>query len=215
MSWVRPLAGIATAFLGYKFLVGDQANFHRAYANLKETQMVEEDHLSEALEHMGDGGSGHDTLNTWNHWLFNKSNFHFIRRPLIHLRQFGSMLWDNMIPLGLMGIGLTYGFNLSIGGVLSTAFRGLSGLFSGVRLVGGQIFGAMGELIRGAWPGLRPLLRLPNVGGAKGIMALTALGALGLYTLHKFKRVVTGEEQEERLNYLHSPYYNNNNPGAH
>src|SRR5438128_2590739 len=110
MSMLRPLVGIATAFLGYQFFLKDQFTHHNQEAGIHEAHMVEEDHLSEAIEHMGDGGSGYDRMNSWNHWLFDKSNFHFIRRPLVYLKQFGSMIWDNIIPIGLMTVGLTYGF---------------------------------------------------------------------------------------------------------
>lgn len=164
---------------------------------------VAEDYMHHAMEEFYDY-SGNDTLNGIKHKLFNPIRLHCITRPLTYIKGFASMIKDNLVPLGLMFLGLTYAFNgspLSIiaktGNILG---KGCTGMFIGLKAVGGAACKVIGSGLYSLWS------KSPSIAssGPKGILAGAAAIGIGLYALHRFKRELTGENQNEFFHGLKS-----------
>lgn len=198
--FVKGLA-LGAAAMGFGLLNG--ARRHEDYeAGLHVEHMVDDDHWHHTMETMGDY-SPYTGLNALKHKIFDPSIWHFIKRPWIHIKSYAGLFMDNLVPIGLMFVGLTYAFNGSILGNLSKMANLLG---RGGRLV----FNSLSQVGKSLWEltyRSMPHDLLPRIAKAipkdpKGILAVASAVGMGLYTMHLFKREVTGENHLDAMNYL-------------
>lgn len=191
---------IGGALLGLSLMSGER--HHAAiHASKHVHHMVEDDYMHHLLHSMEDY-SPYPWLNRLKHWLFHPANTHFIRRPLIHLQSYLGLVWDNLLPISLMTVGLTYAFNGTLIGVARTVGNALFKTAKGI----GTGFAQLGKAL---WTLSEPFrqnitFKIPQL-SPKGIVAVaTGLGLLG-YGMHKFKREITEENQLDTFNVLRPP----------
>lgn len=165
---------------------------------------MREDYLSHSREAFFDY-SGNETLTNIKHKLFNPQNTHFIRLPWIYVKGFARLVKDNLIPLGLMLVGLTYAFNGSLLGVFGKAGQGVATLGK----TGGSILGTVSKALAGvAYSGAKSLFgNMPSFAKLtpKSILAVVSAMSLGMYALHRFKRELTGENRSDFFDGLKPP----------
>lgn len=200
-SGILPKAiAIGGALLGLSLMQGER---HHAgiHAAKHEHHMIQDDYMEHMMHSMGDY-SPYPWLNRIKHWLFHPANTHFIRRPLIHLQSYFNLVWDNLLPIGLMTVGLTYAFNGSLIGVGRTVGNALFKIGKGI----GSGFAQLGKAL---WTLSEPFrnnfsFKLPQLSPKGIVAAATGLGLLG-YGMHKFKRELTEENQLDVFNALKPP----------
>ncbi len=196
---ISKIAAFGGAALGLT-MINDNRQLASQESTREEEQMFIDDSIEHMMEKMRDY-SGNETLTRIKHRLFEPGNFHFIRRPIIHVKHFIGLLKDNLIPLSLAVIGLTYGCNLSLTGIARNL--GISGRFVGKNSWRGvaNVSKAVWEVSRPARQYLASCFRMPSV-GHKGTLAITSSLGICLYALHRFKCELTGENQEDAFNYF-------------
>lgn len=201
MSVQQRLLGAATALAG-GYLLKDYASFENGFADVQEDHMVRHDYMEHMLHVKGTSGSPYSGLNGFVHWLFDPTRFHFIKRPWVHLKGYANILFENIVPLGLSFIGLTWAFNgkvsrnlLKVGSFLGSAGR-LAG--NALKLLG---HGLMSVLTQVPWGtmgrGLATMAKTPQ-----GALTLTSAVGMGLYWLHMLSKEIRGVNQQEALNFL-------------
>jgi hypothetical protein len=194
-SMLPKIAALGTAALGFTMLK-DNNEFTAHEAGLNDHHMVEHDYLAHAYHTSGDY-SPYSTLNHIKHSIFTPTNWHCIRRPLVYIKAYADLLWNNIVPIGLSFVGLTWLFGGSVpknltycakktAGAVGMAGRGVASLSTA----------AVDVYRRSGWRMPRPNL------DSKGKLMVGLAGAMGLYVLHKFKRELTDENKLEAMNYL-------------
>lgn len=205
MSGISKVLGLATAAAGL-LLVNDNRKFSSAQATIEEHHMVEEDHYQHMFHSAADY-SNRGTLMRLKHWVFNPANTHFIRRPLVHVYNFVEMLRQNFIPLAITFSGLAFGFNWNLAKMAQGIGKGLVTLFgknSFVRRFAGGFFSALGTFFK---PVTQAIMKLPyKMPKGPTLLATAALGAMGLFYMHEFKREITGENRDKAINFLSPPH---------
>jgi hypothetical protein len=208
-SILPKIFGLGAAAVG-AMLLKDNQSFTKDELGIHESEMVEEDYLYNLTHTMGKSGSPYGTLNHWAHWVQDPKRFHFIKRPLIHIKGYADMLMSNIIPITLGFVGLTWAFGGSVTGNLGKVASGLG-------WAGGNIFSAINQIGRASWTMLSGVLprhlgilggiRSMATGNPAGLMAIAAGLGVAAYVAHLFKRELTGENQEAHMNYLNPPHH--------
>ncbi len=193
------VAALALSAFGFKMLK-DGAAFTHSESYRMEEVMTNQDRYDNLMNSMSYYSPNQPLLSRLHHWLLNPERLHTWTRPLIHVRNAAQFVWDNIIPIGLIGLGVTYAFELSIRNIAQHVGSGLSAVAGATgatfKTVGGSLWNVVGQplwtsLMGADWGGTLSKL------SPKHWLSLAAMGGLGIWFAHQFKREITGENIEE------------------
>jgi hypothetical protein len=185
------LTGLAL-FKSQNAFFGDEMRTH-------ETHMVEMDRINTMLHHRKKA-SQYGFMTNWVNWIYDPARTHFIRRPMIYIKGYRDMAMNNLIPIGLMVAGITWGFNKSLTGLAKTTGKAI-GAVAGPTGRGLWTFAKAAGSMMSPLAGIGRLFKIPASPSPKGVLAVAAGMGMAAYVLHLFSKEVRGINQEEVMNF--------------
>jgi hypothetical protein len=177
-------------------MLDSRARFNQHEAAVDETLMVTNDYLGHAQEAFYDGPDTTGML--WlKHQIEDPANWHWFKRPMMYIEGALSTVWDNIIPLGLGFVTLTWMLDKSPLKVLGQAAD-----------ITGHVLGGIGSMLKtvggAAWDVMKPMLHIPGINNftSRGVLATAAAVGMVLYSLGQFTKVLTGQQKDEDYNYF-------------